>query len=446
MKVVHVPFGYYPDCVGGTEVYVAALAKHLCELGVENVVSAPGRVRADYEHDRLRVRRFPVNEGRVDLRALYGEGDKSAALSFSGIIENERPDIVHLHAFTMGVSLRLLRQAKMRGCRVVFTYHTPGVSCLRGTLLLQPQTVCDGRLDTRRCSRCVASTWGLNGILASAIASLPERFGRMLGRIGLQGGVWTALRITELIALRHRSIRALFNEADCLIAVCSWVKKLLHSNGVPEEKILLCHQGLPFAAKSHCVQPAAPLTQCNSRADGAHHLRVAFFGRAHPSKGAQVLIEAFRQATDLRATLDLYAIGQGRSGEAYLRYLRELAALDSRICFRDPVLSENVPESLARYDVLAIPSQGLETGPLVALQAFAAGVPVIGWNVGGLSELVQNEVNGLLINAPSVEDWLEVLSRCVQDRFLVQRLKKGVRQPRTMREVALETLSLYEAL
>jgi glycosyltransferase involved in cell wall biosynthesis len=445
VKVIHVPFGYYPDSVGGTEVYVAALAKHLCELGVENVVSAPGSARADYEHDGLQVRRFPVNESNVDLGALYGEGDEWAAQAFSEIVENERPDIVHLHAFTMGVCLRLLRQAKRRGCRVVFSYHTPGVSCIRGTLLMGPETVCDGRLETRRCSRCAGSTWGLSWILGSAIACLPERFGRMLGRVRLQGGLWTALRCTELIAVRHRTIRALFKEADRLVAVCSWVKRLLRSNGVPEERIVLCRQGLPCVPNADFVQPAVQPTQ-NSKTNGVHRLRVAFFGRAHPSKGPQVLIEAFRRAADLRAALDLYTIGQGRSGEAYRRHLQELAALDSRICFRDPVPSKQVTETLTRYDVLAVPSQGLETGPLVVLEAFAAGVPVIGWNAGGLSELVQNEVNGLLINAPSVEEWIGVLRRCVQEPLLLQGLSRGVRQPRTMREVARETLSLYETL
>ena len=41
MRVVHVPFGYYPDAVGGTEAYVAELARGLRARGIDSVVAAP---------------------------------------------------------------------------------------------------------------------------------------------------------------------------------------------------------------------------------------------------------------------------------------------------------------------------------------------------------------------------------------------------------------------
>jgi hypothetical protein len=70
-----------------------------------------------------------------NLRELYGEGDQTAAREFAKILDEERPDVGHLHAFTRGVSLRMARKAKRRGVKVVFTYHTPTVSCQRGTLM-----------------------------------------------------------------------------------------------------------------------------------------------------------------------------------------------------------------------------------------------------------------------------------------------------------------------
>ena len=64
-----------------------------------------------------------------------GEGDPSAAEQMGRIFEQEQPDIVHLHALTSGVSLRVLREARRRGIKTVLTYHTPTVSCVRGTLM-----------------------------------------------------------------------------------------------------------------------------------------------------------------------------------------------------------------------------------------------------------------------------------------------------------------------
>src|SRR4051794_27800137 len=117
MKVMHLPFGYYPDPVGGTEVYVHELALGLTELGIENVVCAPGPGREHYEYDGLAVWRFAVSDAFVNLRDLYGEGDDWAVNQFRKILDAERPDLVHLHAFTMGVSLKVLRAAKRCGCR-----------------------------------------------------------------------------------------------------------------------------------------------------------------------------------------------------------------------------------------------------------------------------------------------------------------------------------------
>ena len=55
------------------------------------------------------------------------------------------------------------------------------------------------------------------------------------------------------------------------------------------------------------------------------------------------------------------------------------------------------PAFLSRIDVLAVPSQWLETGPLVVLEAFAAGTPVIGSDLGGIRELVSDGRDGLLV-------------------------------------------------
>ena len=67
-----------------------------------------------------------------------------AAEGFRTIVAQVRPDIVHLHARTAAVSERLVDVAHAAGARVVFTYHTPTVSCARGTMMLFGDTPCDG--------------------------------------------------------------------------------------------------------------------------------------------------------------------------------------------------------------------------------------------------------------------------------------------------------------
>src|SRR6266849_8885699 len=115
MKVIHIPFCFYPDPVGGTEVYVKALAYHQQEQDIQVLIAAPGQNATVYTHDGLRVRRFVVSQLVADLRYLYGAGDVQAAQTFGRILDDERPDVVHLHAFSRGASVRLVREAKRRG-------------------------------------------------------------------------------------------------------------------------------------------------------------------------------------------------------------------------------------------------------------------------------------------------------------------------------------------
>src|SRR5258708_718597 len=118
LKVLHVPFTFAPDPVGGTEIYVEALAQELITCRIESVIAAPSSTGSDerYEYNGLRVYRYrSATESKQMLRELYGEGDPVAASAFAEILDLERPDIVHLHALTRAVSRLLVGAAKGRG-------------------------------------------------------------------------------------------------------------------------------------------------------------------------------------------------------------------------------------------------------------------------------------------------------------------------------------------
>src|SRR5689334_21387177 len=128
MRVVHIPLTYYPDVCGGTEVYVHALAKRTGRYAFDSLIAAPGVRDASYLHDGIPVEPFALRASST-LRDVYGAGDPVAATKFDAILERWEPDVVHLHAFTMGASLLMVEAAKRRGLPVVFTYHTPTASC-----------------------------------------------------------------------------------------------------------------------------------------------------------------------------------------------------------------------------------------------------------------------------------------------------------------------------
>jgi len=439
LKVIQIPFCFHPDPVGGTEVYVESLSRKLQEKGVQILIAAPGKRNEVYTHEGLRVRRFEVGPV-TDLRELYGEGDEKASLEFDQILQEERPDLVHLHAFTRGVSLRMVREAKQRKIPVVFNYHTPTVTCQRGTLMRWGRKVCDGKLRLHTCARCTLHGLGLNSVTAYLMGSLPPAMGRLIGKTGLQGGAWTALRMTELIELRHRSVRALTSEADRIIALAEWVKDLLVRNGVSSEKITVSRQGLSGNGALSSGQKARP---ADSEKAG---LKLAFMGRMDPTKGLHLLIRAMRLSPRLPVTLDVYAVIQ--EGERpYEKEARALAEGDPRIRFHNPVSNNQIVSLLQEFDALVVPSQWLETGPMVVLEAFAAGIPVVGSKLGGIAELVRDEENGLLVEPPgSTEAWGEALRRLVEDKTLLPKLKQGIYPPKMVEEVAKEILAVYEGV
>jgi glycosyltransferase involved in cell wall biosynthesis len=107
---------------------------------------------------------------------------------------------------------------------------------------------------------------------------------------------------------------------------------------------------------------------------------------------------------------------------------------------------EAVSDVMARYDFVVIPSRWLETGPLVVYEAFASRTPVLGSRLGGIAELVSDGIDGMLIAPDDPKAWAEVIAKCAGDLTHVERLRAGIRPPRTMTDAANEMAQLYSRL
>jgi glycosyltransferase involved in cell wall biosynthesis len=433
--IVHVPYTFFPDPSGGTEVYVRALAQEQKRRGVAAIVVAPADRDSSYMNEGLRVRRFATSSSST-LDDRYGEGDVHAARSFARILDEEDADLVHLHAFTSAVSLRLVRECKKRDIPVVFSYHSPTVSCQQGTLVHLGTEICDGTLGVHRCARCTLYSLGLDRFSSAVAACAPQSFGRLIGGLGVSGAGWTALRMTDLIGQRHDAVRALLAEVDHCVALCQWVKDLLLHIGAPEHKVTVSRQGL-----CHPTQNANS-DQGKLVPNRGSIVRMAYLGRLDPVKGVHILVRALR-ATMANLELDIFGISQGSRDEEYARTLSAEAAGDTRITFQAPISGVQVISTLRTYDVVAIPSQWMETGPMVVLEAFAAGIPVVGSRLGGIAELIQHDVNGLLVDPTSIVAWAEALRSICETTDLLARLRAGVRMPRTMMTATDEIEAIY---
>ncbi len=432
MKILHIPYTYYPDPVGGTELYVEQLAHALNARGIANIIAAPGPRADKYMHNTVHVYRIPTNDRITDLKELYGQGDTAAAEFVGTLLEQEQIDLLHLHALTRIVSPRLAEQARQRRIPVVFTYHTPTVSCVRGNLMLWGNEVCDGILETDRCTRCRLQSLGLSKPTAALLAQAPRVVRKMAS--SHQGGMWTALRMRALVQQQHETFLNMMTQADAIIALSMWTRKLLMQNHVPAEKIVMVPHGLP----------PAPATQPRPY-NASGPVRLIALGRLDAAKGLDLPIVALLQQPGLNIHLDVYGIAQSENETAFARKWIERSARDTRVQFKPAVPHSEIIALLREYDALLVPSRGLETGPLVVLEAFAAGIPVIGSDLGGIADKVTHEIDGLLVS-PTSAAWRKTLHRLATNRALLETLRANVRPPRSMQHVADEMCDVYNTV
>ena len=78
------------------------------------------------------------------------------------------------------------------------------------------------------------------------------------------------------------------------------------------------------------------------------------------------------------------------------------------------------------------------------LESFAAKRPVIGSRVGGIAEVVQDEVNGLLFERGSAAELARVMQRVMNEPALLSHLREQIPPPRSLDEDMRDVLNVYE--
>jgi glycosyltransferase involved in cell wall biosynthesis len=430
--VLHVPYTFFPDTCGGTEVYVRGLAQCLASRGYLSAVAAPDVKPNEYVIDGLAVYRFESDRSRR-IELAYGVPDEIAAEGFRAVLRKVHPRIVHLHARTSAISELLIDAAHDAGAAVVFTYHTPTVSCARGTMMLFGQERCDGIIEAKRCTACALSALGIPKSVARVVASAPNAFA-----VGANDREQLAfLRIPSLIASGRRRFDGFICRVDHVVAVCQWVREVLERNGVPPDRITLSRQGLSQTALD---QPA------RTARDRGGPLRIAYFGRTDGAKGPDLLARALKIIPKTPVQIDIYAVRQSAGPDQIYSWLSEQAKQDPRLTLRAAIAPDKVISVMAEYDLVAIPSRGLETGPLVALEASAAGVPVLGANLGGIAELVRSGTDGFLVPPDDAAAWAAAIAKFEENPHLVCEMRCRITAPRSMEAVVDDMAAVYSAV
>jgi glycosyltransferase involved in cell wall biosynthesis len=165
-------------------------------------------------------------------------------------------------------------------------------------------------------------------------------------------------------------------------------------------------------------------------------------------KGIEYLLEAAARIKGVYPDVDFKVYGTGELFAQLVLQARQLRLNDEEIfvgAFSD---RNQLAEIMAETDIFLL-SSVLEGQPVVLMEAMAYGLPIVATAVGGIPELIQNGVNGLLCNPADSEDLARKLMMLIEDPALRTKLgasarlsyEKGSFQPQA---VTCRFISIYE--
>jgi Glycosyltransferase len=240
--------------------------------------------------------------------------------------------------------------------------------------------------------------------------------------------------MTNLITHNQSAQHEMLNLVDRFVVLSEWGREVLIANGAPPAKVTLNRLGARFAGG------AAPLRRAGSP------LSVAYVGRFDPIKGVDDFARAIAlvpRSAPIR--FEFHGPVQYVTEHTVVNRLKSIVGPDAWVTFGGELDAAGVRALLDRIDVVCCPSRVVEGGPTIALEANAAGVPVIGSAIPALSELVRDGVNGRLYPAGNTSALAAVLKDLAANPERVDQWRANLSAVRTMDDVAADYLAMYAA-
>lgn len=440
-----------PEGQAGVELYTLRLARALQCAGVR-VTVVTARLRpggAQYTVTREEVDGVPVrgvvqNWPYRDLPAAVD--DPALDRVFGGLLDELSPDLVAFQSL-QGLSWGMPEEARRRGLRVALHLHDADAVCASGGQRRHPDGSLCLPVDPRRCGACFDRFRHREGPLERAalriagrmpaglppdllhrtFAALPsgarDTLRRVNGRLGRRRRAEAEDGVVDPRVHRRREhVERGLQAIDVAVSPSRFLAASLTGEGLSLPPLRVVPTGVPAGARAP-LPPRSPL-------------RVLLLGTWVEHKGQHVLAEAVAGLDGVEATA---------VGPAPFPSWRDAVVQRSggALRARGAVPAEDVPGLIGEHHVVVVPSVWAENAPLVALEARAAGRPVVASDLGGLIELVDEGVDGLRFPAGDAAGLRGVLMRLRDEEGLLERLASSVRPPPTLDTWARSVLEAW---
>jgi glycosyltransferase involved in cell wall biosynthesis len=202
--------------------------------------------------------------------------------------------------------------------------------------------------------------------------------------------------------------RVAVRRADAVRTVTPYTSGLVRALGVEPAATFPAYVDL----ESFAARPALPLPE---------HPQALFVGALERSKNVDGLVAAWRKAAARLPGAKLRVVGKGRLAPLVEALVRDLPGQAE---WTRQLSTDGVAHALDDATALVLPSRTEGMGRVV-VEAFWRGRGVIGSRVGGIADLVQDGVNGVLIEPGDVDALADVLVKVLSDSALAAELASG---------------------
>lgn len=360
---------------GGSEKYYFELGellkKHGHEVAYFSMEDEKNISTGDKEYF---VPKFDLNNSSK-LKALDVISNKENGILMAKALDEFKPDVVHLSNFQRQLSASIIKPIKERKIPIVFTAHDVQAICPAITMMDNDKNTCELCMKGKYIN-CIKKSCNKGSKLKSALGAIEGYY--------------------------YRNHKIYTDKIDYIITPSEFYKSKFIEDGVNENKIQAIHNSIEM--NDYNVE---------TRDDGY----ALYFGRLSKEKGIINLINAFTKCKNGK----LYIAGEGPEKENIENIIKE-NKLEERVKLLGFLNKEQMTDVTRKCKFVVVPSIWYENCPYSILETLAIGKPVVGANIGGIPELVNNEENGFIYN--TVEELTEKMNKLFDDEKLVEQFSK----------------------
>lgn len=218
--------------------------------------------------------------------------------------------------------------------------------------------------------------------------------------------------------MRRKIFNHFIKKIDVLIVLSNHSKKLLEEGGIKENKIKI----VPLLMTDEKEKMSQTAQDKNL---------IVFLGWIQPRKGLRVLVEALPEIAEKNPKARLCVLGM-KEDQSYLNGIIDFIKenkLEKNIIWRRNTTKTNNPaeyyDKMGKAAIVAVPEQWPNMSPVIIAESLAAGKVVVASRLGGIPDIIEDGVSGLLASYDNPNDFADKIIKALSDDNLSANISAG---------------------